>query len=673
MRLSDELAQISKSFKNYASRLEKLEIRKVEDLFYHLPSRYEDFSLEALISSLQPGEVVTITGTVTKLPNPYTNFARKIQNVEITDETGSIEAVWFNQPFLLKTLHKDDKISISGQIKSFKGKLVIQPTEYELIYEKGERLHTGGLIPIYPETRGVSSKWLRRQIHNALHKTEEVENILPEKTLKKYGFTSRKESLLKVHFPKSVKEAQEARAMLSFEEVFLLNLRMFERKKSWEGQKVGVKIDIENYESEVEKFIAGLPFELTAGQKVAWKEIKENLGQRKPMNRLLQGDVGSGKTIVAATAIFLVFKNGLQSVFMAPTEILAEQHYQTLKKFLTPYGIRIGLVTGSTKENKKEEDFDVLVGTHALLEKNVAFKRLGLIVIDEQQRFGVTQRGILREKGEGVHVLTMTATPIPRTVALTLYGDLDISLLSEIPKERLKIKTWLVPPEKRVGAYSWIEKEIRKNKSQAFVICPFIEESESMQTIKAATTEFETLRKNIFPKLKLALLHGKLKPREKEKILTDFRAKKYDILVATPVVEVGIDIPNATVIVIEAAERFGLSQLHQLRGRVGRGEKQSYCLLFTDSKNPQTLGKLKELEKIHLGTEIAELDYKLRGPGEIYGKLQSGQKTLKIASFSDFKLLEEAKKEAQSIFSEIEKHKPLQNILRKDHETILPD
>lgn len=673
MRLNDELAEISKSFKNYATRLEKLEIRNVQDLLYHLPSRYEDFSLTVPIASAQPGEIVTISGEITKVPNPYTHFAKKIQNIEITDDTGSIDAIWFNQPFLLKIFKKGDKISISGPIKSFKGKVTVQPMEYELIYDKGKTLHTGGLIPVYPETRGISSKWLRRQIYNALLKIDEVEELLPKKTLKKYGLRTRKNSLLNVHFPKSKQEAEDARAMLSFEEVFLLNLNMFERKKSWEGQKVGVKIDVKNYEADIKKFVEGLPFELTTGQKMAWDEIRENLGQTKPMNRLLQGDVGSGKTVVAAIAIYLLFKNGLQSVFMAPTEILAEQHYQTLINFLKPYGIRVGIVTGSVKDNKKENNFDVLVGTHALLEKNVTFKKLGLIIIDEQQRFGVTQRGILREKGEGVHVLTMTATPIPRTVALTLYGDLDISLLSEIPKKRLKIKTWLVPQDKRLNAYKWIEKEIGTNGSQAFVICPFIEESESMQTIKAATTEFETLQNKVFPKLKLALLHGKLKPREKEKILTDFRQKKYDILVATPVVEVGIDIPNATVIVIEAAERFGLSQLHQLRGRVGRGEKQSYCLLFTDSKNPQTLGKLKELERIHLGTEIAELDYKLRGPGEIYGRLQSGQKTLKIASFADFKLLEEAKKEAELIFSEIEKHKALKNILKKDHETILPD
>ena len=367
------------------------------------------------------------------------------------------------------------------------------------------------------------------------------------------------------------------------------------------------------------------------------------------MNRLVQGDVGSGKTIVAAAAAFLTHCNGFQSVFMAPTEILAQQHYKTLHQFLSPFGMQVSLATGSQKL-KKDTSFDLLVGTHAVLSEKIQFKKLGLVVIDEQQRFGVEQRSIIREKGENPHLLTMTATPIPRTIALTLYGDLDLSYLDQLPKGRKTIKTWLVPEEKRTGAYDWIRQQIQQNNDQAFIICPFIEESENMQTVKAAAVEFERLRKEVYPDLTLGLLHGKLKAKEKDSVLDDFRDKKFSILVATPVVEVGIDIPNATVILIEASDRFGLAQLHQLRGRVGRGKKQSYCLLFTQASSARTVTRLKAMETSQIGSELAELDLKLRGPGELYGTKQSGVKQLKIASFSDFPLIQKAREEAKKYF-----------------------
>ena len=453
-----------------------------------------------------------------------------------------------------------------------------------------------------------------------------------------------------------------------------------ERKLNWNKNLISNSYSVDEFRNKINEFLNKLPFTLTNAQKRVADEIFKDLNRTKPMNRLLEGDVGSGKTVVSAIAMYLSFLNGFQSVLMAPTEILAQQHYQTIFKLLSPFKIKVGLATGSKKEgiknqesgikNKKQNKnhnsqfiihdskstFDVLVGTHAVLSKTISFQNLGLVVIDEQQRFGVEQRALIRNKGKNPHLLTMTATPIPRTIALTLYGDLDLSILDEMPIGRKQIKTWLVPPEKRDGAYFWIEKQIKETKSQVFVVCPFIEESETMQTVKAASKEFENLKNNVFKDLKLGLLHGKMKAKDKGEVLTKFRDGKIDILVATPVVEVGIDVPNATIIVIEASERFGLAQLHQLRGRVGRGDKQSYCLLFTESKNLQTLERLKAMEKHNVGSELAELDLRLRGPGEIYGTMQHGRKMLKIASFSDFELIKKVRKEAEKIFPNLKTH-----------------
>ena len=422
-----------------------------------------------------------------------------------------------------------------------------------------------------------------------------------------------------------------------------------------------------------------MPFELTNAQKRTTEEIFSDLSADKPMNRLLEGDVGSGKTVVATIAMYLTHLNGFQSVLMAPTEILAQQHYQTISSLLEPFGLKIELRTGSSKgkgergKGKEKKlnaspltlNADVLVGTHAVISEKIKFDNLGLVVIDEQQRFGVEQRGILRKKGKNPHVLTMTATPIPRTIALTLYGDLDLSLLDEMPKGRKIIKTWLVPSQKRQPAYEWIKKQIDATASQIFIICPFIEESETMQTVKAATKEFETLQKNVFKNYKLALLHGKLKSKDKERVLNEFKSKKFDILVATPLVEVGIDIPNAGIIIIEASERFGLSQLHQLRGRVGRNSKQAYCLLFTESNNPLTNQRLKAMETTNIGAELAEFDLKMRGPGEIYGTAQHGRQFLKIASFSDFDLIKQTKAEAERIITKLDRYPRLSKKIKE--------
>ena len=638
----------------YARRLEKLSIQTFEDFLYHIPSRYDEFSLISKINRVQPGEVVTIQGTVSQINNEFTKNFKRLQKAEVADDTGIIEVVWFNQPYLTKVIHAQDKISLSGKIDWFLKKPVMQSPEYEII-NSSPTIHTGRLVPVYPETRGISSKWIRRQVYNLLSENRgKFIEYLPDSIINEHSLITINNAIEQIHFPKTLENVEKSRQRLSFDELFLLQLSSMERKLNWNRNLIGNPFSISKFREKIEQFWNKLPFLLTNAQKRAVGEIFKDLTRDKPMNRLLEGDVGSGKTVVSAIAMFLSFLNGFQSVLMAPTEILASQHFKTINNLLSPFKIKVGLATGSQKT--KIKDFDVMVGTHAVLEKGIGFDRLGLVVIDEQQRFGVEQRAVIRNKGKNPHLLTMTATPIPRTIALTLYGDLDLSMLDEMPIGRKQIKTWLVPQEKRTNAYSWIEKQIKTTKSQTFIVCPFIEESETMQTVKAASKEFENLKKNVFKNLKLGLLHGKLKSKEKEEILGKFRDGKIDILVATPVVEVGIDIPNATIIVIEASERFGLAQLHQLRGRVGRGDKQSYCLLFTESKNPETLERIKAMERHNFGAELAELDLRLRGPGEIYGTMQHGHQMLKIASFSDFDLIQKTRKAAEKIFPSLKNY-----------------
>lgn len=660
MKLLQPVASAGRVYKLYASRLEKLGIKTFEDFLYHIPFRYDDYSLISKINRVQPGEVVTIQGTVSEITNEFTKNFKRLQKAEIADNTGTIEVVWFNQPYLTKIIHAQDRIALSGKIDWFLRKLVMQSPDYELVTNDHPTIHTGRLVPVYPETKGITSKWLRRQTYNLIigNKNQFTE-YLPDSIITDHSLITISEAIEQIHFPQTIENAEKSRQRLAFDELFLLQLSSLERKLSWNKNLISNPYSVDKFEDKIDQFLNKLPFILTHAQKRVVKEIFKDLTRTKPMNRLLEGDVGSGKTVVSAIAMFLSHLNGFQSVLMAPTEILAQQHYDTISKLLSQFGINVGLATGSKKVGIMNSSFDVLVGTHAILEKGINFEKLGLVVIDEQQRFGVEQRALIRSKGKNPHLLTMTATPIPRTIALTLYGDLDLSILDEMPHGRRQIKTWLVPPEKRLDAYSWIEKQIKETKSQAFLVCPFIEESETMQTVKAASREFENLKNNAFKNLKLGLLHGKMKAKEKDDVLEKFRNGKIDILVATPVVEVGIDIPNATIIVIEASERFGLAQLHQLRGRVGRGNKQSYCLLFTESKNLQTLQRLKAMEKHYFGAELAELDLKLRGPGEIYGTMQHGKKLLKIASFSDFDLIQKIRLEAEKIFPKLKNYPKL--------------
>lgn len=691
MILTDSVAKLRMVGPIYAKRLEKLGIFTTQDLLYHFPFRYDDFSLISPISRLQIGETATVTGKLEKITNAFTKTGKKLQQATITDGTGSIEAIWFNQVYLVKTFKIGEKYNFSGKVEWFGRKKVMLSPEYELL--TSHPVHTGRLVPVYPETYGVSSKWLRSRIRTVLEIFgDQLEEFLPQEVLLQEKLISETEAIKQIHFPQNKNSVSLAKYRLSFDELFLIQLAALTRKNQWQKQPAKQKMTIDK--EKINRFIENLPFGLTNAQQRCVEEILSDLYRETPMNRLLEGDVGSGKTVVAAIAAYTAFLNGYQTLLMAPTEILANQHFVTLHSLLSPLGVPIELVTGSRKSNyrlpttdysKKEKNKDnkitryqdnnktipkVIIGTHALLYQDFDPKRVGLVIVDEQHRFGVEQRTVLAQKGIAPHFLTMTATPIPRTIALTLFGDLDLSVIDEMPKGRISIKTWVVPNEKRNKGYEWIRSRIKNTPEQAFIVCPLIEQSETLVDVRAVTEEYEKLSKKIFPDLRLALLHGKIKSKDKEKILSDFKEGRLDILVTTPVVEVGIDIPNATIMMVEGADRFGLAQLHQLRGRVGRSNLQSYCLLFTENQNPKVVERLKYLEKTNIGMELAETDLRLRGPGEIYGIKQHGFPNLKIASFADLNLIQKTRTVAQKLIIEnwsliIADNSPLKRRLEK--------
>ena len=628
----------------YQKRLEKLKIRSIRDLLYHIPIRYNDFSQMAKISHCRVGETLTLRGSLNSLKNQYTKSGKKIQIAEVEDSTGKITIVWFNQPFLTRTLYPGTDLSLSGKIDWFGTKKAMVSPEYEITRLGAETVHTGKIVPVYPETYGVSSKWLRTKIKLAyLTCGEEIKEYLPET----YGFITLPEAIMSIHFPNTLKDAEVARRRLAFDELYFLQSQSLKRKHAWQKNWAAYQLTINKLA--IDKFKNSLPFTLTKSQDLAVNEILADLQKPFPMNRLLEGDVGSGKTVVAATAAFAAFVNGYQTVIMAPTQILAQQHFNTLKQLFSKVSnsVKIKLVTSATSI-EQSKSFDIFVGTHALIHQKLNLDKVALVVIDEQHKFGVEQREhLIKKSGQGriaPHILTMTATPIPRTVALTFYGDLDLSTLTEIPAGRQRITTWVVPPEKREGAYGWIDSQITDHDSQVFVVCPLIEESkkETMKDVKAVTAEHKKLTR-LFGKLKVGLLHGRLKAEEKTKVIKRFRNRDISLLVTTPVIEVGIDIPNATIMVVEAAERFGLAQLHQLRGRVGRGLSKSYCLLFTESPSEKALKRLNAMRQNLSGFELAELDLTLRGPGEIFGLRQHGIPDLKIASWRDIDLIKKAK------------------------------
>lgn len=669
MKLSDSLRYLSGVGPVNARKLAKLNLLTVEDLIYHFPFRYSDFSSISTISQASVGEVVTLQGEVWSIKNIYTRNRRVLTKAILNDGTGSLEITWFNQPYLAKTIQSGERIQVSGKVAKYGSQLSVVAPVWEKITEGKVTLHTGKLVPVYPETAGLSSKFLRLKIAQVLpHALPQIEDPLPLEV--KDGMMNLALAIKTIHLPRDLEQAVEAKERLSFDELFLIQLSTQKKRLDW-SKKVTVqplKIDYQKLES----FLRSLPFKLTSSQEKVLHEVVEDLKKDIPMNRLIQGEVGSGKTVVATVAIYLTYLAGMKSFLMAPTEILAFQHFDTISNLLSPYGIKVGIYTGSRKQAQGSH---IVVGTHALLSGRLSADNIGLIIVDEQQRFGVEQRSLLRSRSKLPNFLSLTATPIPRTVALTLYGDLDISVILKLPKGRKKVKTFVVPNRKRADAYTFIAKKVKEG-GQAYIITPLIESSETAQTARAAKLEFERLKKEIFPDFKLGLLHGKLKSKEKEQSINDFKRKKIDILVSTSVVEVGVDIPNATVMVIEGADRFGLAQLHQLRGRVGRREKQSFCLLFTEIEESYVLRRLKNLEKIYNGLELSELDLKIRGSGDIYGIRQSGRWELRVASLTDLELIQRTKEEAQKLLRSdptLDKYPNLKRKLSGISDLIMPD
>ena len=631
-------------------RLEKLQINTVEDLLYHIPFRYEDFRKVVTAKNARVGDMITLHGSIKNTANIYTKKGRKMFIAEVEDQTGTIKCAWFSQPYLFSVIKKGHFYSFSGKVEWLgKEKALITPMFEETINPE-DISQTGSIIPIYPETRGLTSKWFRSKVNLLIQNYDNLgREFLPDTIISR--LPKQIEALKNIHIPKNPEGVEPARQRLGFNELLKLFLQNNKRKENWKSHKVTKHLEIQS--KLLSDFKKHLPFEFTNSQNIVTDEILSDLSQKVPMNRLLEGDVGSGKTAVAAAACYAVFANGYQSVIMAPTQILASQHYKTLNEIFKNLNVRISLLTGHEKKVAIGKS-DIFVGTHALLHTKINFSDVALVVIDEQHRFGVEQRThLIKSSGKRnaiPHILTMTATPIPRTIAMSLYGDLDLSVLTEMPKGRIPVTTWIVPPEKRSGGYDWIKDKIEKEKTQVYIICPLIEESESdlLKEVKSAKLEYENIKK-IFPQFRIGLLHGKLKPKDKDSAINEFKEGKIDILVSTAVVEVGIDVANAGIIVIEAAERFGLAQLHQLRGRVGRGNTKSYCLLFTQSRSDKTVSRLKVLKENHSGFTLAEMDLKMRGPGEVFGTMQSGFSNLKVARWSDIELIKKAKQVAEKI------------------------
>lgn len=684
--LDTQLSEIHGIGPKFLVKLKHFKIETVKDLLWHFPFRYEDFSEVSKIIDLGVGQQATIQGVIKDIKVRKT-WRRKLLLVEaiVEDDTGKISAIWFNQRFLLAILKKGKLISLAGKVTETKeGGLSLSGPTYEFINsaqideEEATTKHTGRIVPIYPETRGLTSKAFRYLIKPILDNIGNMPDSIPKNIVKKYGILGINQALHNIHFPEKIEEAREAKKRFAFEDLFYIQLVNLREKLRLSKQKANkLEVDLEY----VKGLLARIPFELTYAQKkVLWEGLKD-IGKEHPMNRLLQGDVGSGKTIVAILSALVAAKNNKQSALMAPTEILANQHYQTFKKLFPDFSKGAGLITsaggkifyGEGLENgvKKPEfikkistgDVKIIFGTHALIQKGVVFNDLALVVIDEQHRFGVRQRArlISGESEASPHFLSMSATPIPRTLTLTVFGDLDLSIINELPKGRKEIITKIVAPENRDKAYAFIRGQAKKGR-QIFVICPRIEPSENNDIdlnalfsewqkweSKSVKEEYEKLSKKIFPDLKVKMLHGKLKAKEKEQIMKDFKNGKIDILVSTSVVEVGVDVPNATIMMIESAERFGLAQLYQFRGRVGRGEHQSFCLLFTEFKSQNIFKRLRSLVDAKSGFELAEKDLEIRGPGEFLGESQTGIPDLAMKALQNPNLVKEAREAAEEI------------------------
>jgi len=675
-----------------ATKFNKLGVKTVRDLLYFFPHRHLDYSQRKPVSQLTEGKEETIVANVWQAQEIRLGGRRSTEAI-VGDETGNVRVVWFNNPYLAKSIATNTRLVISGRVSLFKGRHVFESPEWERLEDK-ELIHAGRLVPLYPLTQGLRPRQVRKLMKEVVDQWGwQVEDFLPSGLRERCNLLELPKAISQAHYPEDDALKDRARVRLAFDELFLLQLGVLSKKRAWQEGQPGSPISTKT--PLLEAFLQSLPFELTPAQHRVLKELLANLEKPQPMSRLLQGEVGSGKTVVATAALLVTAANGYQGVFMAPTEILAEQHFSTICQLLSRAGhlegqedylhsysgflsrpLTVALLIGDITQTKKRElqrrildgDIDIIIGTHALIQKEVEFHRLGLAVVDEQHRFGVTQRSALRQKGFNPHMLVMTATPIPRTLALTLYGDLDLSVIDQLPPGRQVVKTKWLKPGQRASAYAFINRQVAEGR-QAFIICPLIEESEIIQA-RAAIAEYERLSQDVFPELRLGLLHGRMSAAEKDKVMRRFRSGELHILVATPVVEVGIDVPNATVMMVESADRFGLSQLHQFRGRVGRGQEQSYCMLLAQNPSEVARERLDIIEKTQDGFELAEEDLKLRGPGEFFGTRQSGLPDLRMAKLSDIALLELARSEAEKLFKKdkrLEKaeHRPLSKELAR--------
>jgi len=670
LELSSPLSEVRGVGTTRARRLARLGVRTIEDLIHLFPRRYDDFSQLRTIDQLEYGEEATIVGVVWEARNQKARSGMDLTKALISDGTGTVEVVWFNQPYMLRQLRHGRRIVLSGKVDQYLGRLSLQSPQWEPWRDK--LLHTGRLVPVYPLTEGLSARRLRALIEAMVDKwVPKVIDPLPENLRQKYSLVDLPTALRQIHFPDDRDSLDRARHRLCFEEFLLIQLGVLKQRHVWQ-QRPGRTMVVD--QQLLDGFVEALPFQLTSAQQRALHQITADLQREQPMSRLLQGDVGSGKTVVALGAMLVAAANGMQAVIMAPTEILAEQHYGTIASLLAGAAekpglqdsaagrqmsaLRVGLLTGSLgqtdKEARREQiatgELDVIVGTHALIQEGVSFDDLGLAIVDEQHRFGVSQRSALRQKGHNPHVLVMTATPIPRTLALTIYGDLDISTIDEMPPDRQQVITHWLEPSDRERAYAFLRGQVELGR-QAFIICPLIEESQKIEA-KAAVSEYKRLQNEIFPDLTLGLLHGRMSGSDKEEIMGRFRKGEFSVLVSTPVVEVGVDVPNATVMLVEGADRFGLAQLHQFRGRVGRGAHQSYCLLLAESPSLGGEQRLKIIETTTDGFLLAEEDLKMRGPGEFFGTRQSGLPDLRVAKLSDVRVLEQARQAALELFAE---------------------
>ena len=672
--LDDDISRLRRITDKNVANLKRLGIETIRNLVYHFPHRHIDYGSIRKISELRLGEDQTVVATVWD-----TNVSRVRKNLwsihtKLSDDTGNIRATSFRRgprrPWLSRELQTGAHVVVSGKVNVYRGSFVLESPVFELLEGQEQLIHTGRLVPVYPTTRGLMDRTLRRLVKDALDAgLSSVVDWVPEESRHRTGVMGIRNAIAQAHYPDSEMALISARRRLAFDELLLLQLTVLMRKSEWQEANSGVALEAAT--SMIDGYLGALPFGLTNAQAKALKEILADLGQTRPMSRLLQGDVGSGKTVVALAGLLVAIFNGYQGALMAPTEILAEQHFFTVKKLLRgefvegqpeetatlrvpsfPEPITVGLLLGSQSGKAKREmhrriaegSVDLIIGTHALIQGNVEIPRLAMAVVDEQHRFGVMQRATIRGKGQRPHVLAMSATPIPRSLALTLYGELDVSVIDEMPPGRQRIRTRWVEAGRRLAAYGFLRKQVEEGR-QVFIVCPLIEDSETVQA-RAAVVEHERLSTEVFPDLKLGLLHGRLPLREKEQIMEQFKDGAVDILVATAVVEVGIDIPNATVILIDGADRFGLAQLHQLRGRVGRGQHQSHCLLLADEVGIEARERLQLIERIDDGFQLSEEDLRLRGPGDYMGTRQSGLPDLKVASITDQDILDLARQEA---------------------------